>query len=193
MKIVFSDENNKLTPEMKALMEQAAVEALSMEFGEEIGAAGFAVKDTAAELGVTVVSDEEIRELNRDYRGIDKVTDVLSFPQFEGHSELLEELLETLKDKNEEASLDTDIEPDDSDDNDELDVYTTLIGDVVICCDQAARQAEEYGTGITREMLYLFVHSVMHLFGYDHMEEAEKKEMRAAEERVLDSMGISRR
>jgi probable rRNA maturation factor len=63
---------------------------------------------------------------------------------------------------------------------------------VVICFDQAARQAEEYGTGMTREMLYLFVHSVMHLFGYDHMEEDEKKVMRAREEKVLSEIGITR-
>ena len=63
---------------------------------------------------------------------------------------------------------------------------------MVICFDQAARQAEEYGTGMTREMLYLFVHSVMHLFGYDHMEEGEKKIMRAREEKVLSEIGITR-
>ena len=170
MHIVYSDEYDKLTPEMMALMEQAADVALSDEFGDELGAAGFAVKDTSTELSVTVVSDEEIRELNRDYRGNDKVTDVLSFPQFEGHEDLLDDLIYSAED---EGSV-------------------SLVGDVVICFDQAARQAEEYGTGMTREMLYLFVHSVMHLFGYDHMEEDEKKIMRAREEKVLSEIGITR-
>ena len=63
MHIVYSDEYEKLTPDMKALMEQAADVALLDEFGEELEAAGFAVKDAEAELSVTVVSDEEIREL----------------------------------------------------------------------------------------------------------------------------------
>ncbi len=170
MFIVYSDEYDKLTPDMMALMEQAADVALSDEFGDELGAAGFAVTDTHAELSVTVVNDDEIRELNRDYRGNDKVTDVLSFPQFEGHEELLDDLIYSAE------------EPDSA----------TLVGDVVICLDQAARQAEEYGTGMTREMLYLFVHSVMHLFGYDHMEEGEKKIMRAKEEKVLSEIGITR-
>jgi probable rRNA maturation factor len=170
MHIVYCDEYEKLTPEMKALMEQAADVALSDEFGDELGAAGFPVTDTEAELSVTVVSDGEIRELNRDYRGNDKVTDVLSFPQFEDHEELLDDLIYSAEEQ----------------DN------VTLVGDVVICFDQAARQAEEYGTGMTREMLYLFVHSIMHLFGYDHMEEDEKKIMRAREEKVLSIIGITR-
>lgn len=170
MHIFYSDEYDKLTPNTKTLMEQAADVALSDEFGEELEAAGFAVKDTEAELSVTVVSDEEIRELNRDYRGNDKVTDVLSFPQFDGHDDLLDDLIYSAEEPG----------------------NVTLVGDVVICFDQAARQAEEYGTGMKREMLYLFVHSVMHLFGYDHMEEVEKKIMRAKEEKVLSEIGISK-
>jgi len=62
----------------------------------------------------------------------------------------------------------------------------------VICYEQAARQADEYDTGLTREILYLFVHSVMHLFGYDHMEEDEKAVMRAREEEVLSAIGVTR-
>ena len=163
MQIVFSDEPGRLTPEMQRLMEQAAEEAFRTEFGKE---AGIESLENDPERGVTVVDDNTIRELNRDYRGNDSVTDVLSFPQFEGHADLLADLM------NDEAS--------------------TLIGDVVICFEQAERQAEEYGTGMTREMLYLFVHSVMHLFGYDHMEEDEKAVMRAREEEVLAAIGVSR-
>ena len=165
MHIIYSDEYDKLTPEMVKLMDQAADTALSFEFGAELESAEISADDTEAELSLTIVSDEEIRELNREYRGKDSVTDVLSFPQFDGHDELLSDLINT---------------------------QATLIGDVVICFDQAARQAEEYGTGMTREMLYLFVHSLMHLFGYDHMEEEEKKIMRSKEEAVLSEMGISR-
>ena len=162
MQIVFNDEFDKLTPEMWNLMERAADIALATEFGE-LGDIELA---NEPELGVTVVDDSGILELNREYREKDSITDVLSFPQFEGHDDLLGDLL-----------------------NDEAE---TLIGDVVICFEQAERQAEEYGTGLTREILYLFVHSVMHLFGYDHMDEEEKAVMRAREEEVLSAIGVRR-
>lgn len=169
MQIIFNDELDKLTPEMWKLMKQAAEVALETEFGEELRAAGSDPRSIDPEIGVTIVGDEEILELNREYREKDSVTDVLSFPQFSGHEELLADLLDS----------DSDAE--------------SLIGDVVICFDQAERQAEDYGTGITREVLYLFVHSVMHLFGYDHMEEDERALMRAREEDVLSEIGVKRR
>ncbi len=162
MHVIFSDEFDKLTPEMWNLMERAADIALRTEFSE----LGDTELENEPELGVTVVDDSEILELNREYREKDSVTDVLSFPQFYGREDLLEDLLD--------------------------DKAETLIGDVVICYEQAQRQAEEYGTGLTREMLYLFVHSVMHLFGYDHMDEEEKAVMRAREEEVLSAIGVNR-
>ena len=162
MHVIFSDEYDKLTPEMWTLMERAADIALRTEFSE----LNSIDLENEPELGVTVVDDSEILELNREYRQKDSVTDVLSFPQFEGHDDLLEDLLD--------------------------DEAETLIGDVVICFEQAERQAREYGTGLTREMLYLFVHSVMHLFGYDHMDEEEKAVMRAREEEVLSAIGVKR-
>ena len=166
MHIVYSDENDRLTPEIWKLMDQAFGRAMENEFGAELAAEGVSLSDLEPELGVTIVDRDEILELNREYRERDKVTDVLSFPQFAGHDELLADLLD------EETG--------------------TLIGDVVICYDVAADQAREYGTGFTREMLYLFVHSVMHLFGYDHMEEGEKAVMRKKEEEVLSAIGLKR-
>ena len=163
MQIVFNDEFDKLTPEMWNLMERAADIALRTECSELENID----LENEPELGVTIVNDSEILELNREYREKDSVTDVLSFPQFEGHEDLLEDLLD--------------------------DEAETLIGDVVICFEQAERQAEEFGTGLTREMLYLFVHSVMHLFGYDHMEDEEKAVMRAREEEVLSAIGVKRK
>lgn len=163
MQIVFNDEFDRLTPEMWSLMERAADVALRTEFGDEIDLDSV---ENDPEVGVTIVDENTILELNREYREKDRVTDVLSFPQFGGHDELLDDL----------ADDDT----------------ATLVGDVVICYEQAARQAEEYGTGLTREMLYLFVHSMMHLFGYDHMEEDEKKVMRVREEEVLSAIGVER-
>ena len=162
MHVIFRDEYDKLTPEMWNLMERAADIALRTEFSELENTE----LENEPELGVTVVDDSEILELNREYREKDSVTDVLSFPQFYGHDDLLEDLLD--------------------------DEAETLIGDVVICYEQAERQAKEYGTGLTREMLYLFVHSVMHLFGYDHMVEEEKSVMRAREEEVLSAIGVKR-
>ena len=67
-----------------------------------------------------------------------------------------------------------------------------VLGDVVICMDQAARQAEEFGHSLEREVLYLFVHSIYHLLGYDHMEEDEKREMRQKEEEVMARLGVTR-
>ena len=163
MQIVFNDELDRLTPEMWELMQQAAEEAFRTEFAGEIDAGSI---ENEPEIGVTIVDDNTILELNREYREKDSVTDVLSFPQFEGHDDLLADL------RNDEAS--------------------TLFGDVVICYEQAERQADEYDTGITREILYLFVHSVMHLFGYDHMEEDEKAVMRKREEEVLSAIGVVR-
>ena len=167
MHIIYNDENDRLTPEIWKLMDQAFERAMENEFGAELEDGGVSLADIEPELGVTVVDRDEILELNREYRQRDRVTDVLSFPQFAGHDELLADL---------------------------LDVETgTLIGDVVICYDVAAEQAKEYGTGFTREMLYLFVHSVMHLFGYDHMEDDEKAVMRKKEEEVLSAIGVRRK
>ena len=113
------------------------------------------------EISVSFVDDETIREINRDNRGVDSVTDVLSFPQF-----------------------------DDLADIDQMRPY--LLGDVVLCTAQAQRQAEEFGHSVDRELVYLFVHSMCHLVGYDHMTEEEKAEMRAAEEAVMAELDLKR-
>lgn len=163
MHIIYSDEQQRLSDEISGLMQRAADEAMLQEFGEY-----------DAELSVTIVDGDEIRELNRDFRGIDRVTDVLSFPQFEA-----DELGSILRDTEAADSGSEGIEP-------------LLIGDVVICYDRAASQAEEYGTGLTRELVYLFVHSIFHLFGYDHEDEEERKAMRGREEEVLAAIGVMR-
>ncbi|MCI6012268.1 MAG: rRNA maturation RNase YbeY [Firmicutes bacterium] len=67
-----------------------------------------------------------------------------------------------------------------------------VLGDVVICSDRAREQAEEYGHSFEREIIYLFVHSVLHLLGYDHMDEDEKKIMRRREEAVMEKIGLKR-
>ena len=114
------------------------------------------------ELSVTFVGLDEIHELNREYRGVDRPTDVLSFPQFE---DLEEEIPE---------------------------VGEICLGDVVICREKAEEQAEEFGHSYEREMVYLFTLSVLHLLGYDHMEEDEKKVMRQREEEIMEQIGLMR-
>lgn len=166
MTIYYSDEDGRLTEEIKTLMEAAAAKAIELEFDSELRDADMDASEVDAEVSVTVVSGDEIRELNRDYRGKDSVTDVLSFPQFDDYEELVYDLIEN--------------------------EYTTLLGDVVLCYDRAVSQAEEYGTGITRELVYLFVHSILHLMGYDHEEEDDKIIMRAREEQIMGAIGVVR-
>ena len=103
------------------------------------------------EVDITIVDNAEIHTLNREYRGIDRPTDVLSFALDEG-----------------------DEEP-----------------DVIISAPRAVEQGEEFGHGLTREMTYLAVHGMLHLLGYDHMEEADKRVMRAREEEILRELDLA--
>ncbi|MCH5155820.1 MAG: GTPase Era [Clostridiales bacterium] len=116
-----------------------------------------------AAVDITVVNDKEMQELNKSTRGVDKTTDVLSFPALNTITEFTQKNYPT--------------------DYDEK-LRAVALGDIAINLDAAARQAEEYGTG-EREVNYLFVHGMLHLLGYDHMEEADKKVMRELEEKVL--------
>ena len=118
--------------------------------------------EAPAEISVTFVQPDEIQSLNHAYRGIDRVTDVLSFPQF---ADLAEEVPE---------------------------VGEICLGDVVICKDKAEEQAQEFGHAFEREIIYLFVHSVLHLLGYDHEAEADKKIMRQREEEIMQYMELPR-
>ena len=116
-----------------------------------------------AQIDVTFVGDPEIKAINREFRDIDKSTDVLSFPLGENGV--------------------YDINPENG---------AFMLGDVVISVDHARAQAELYGHGIEREIAFLTVHSVLHLLGYDHVgEESERKIMRKKEEEILESMGLS--
>jgi len=150
MRILCSDEN-VLDAVMMGTLEKAACCCVENE----------GLWTDNAEISLTFVSKEEIRELNSTYRGIDNPTDVLSFPMIEDFN---------------------DIEP-----GDEM-----MLGDVVICLEKACEQAEEFGHSKEREIVYLFVHSVCHLLGYDHMEPEEKAEMREAEEKVMSFLDLER-
>lgn len=123
----------------------------------------------AAEVSVVLVDDEYIHGLNKQYRGKDRPTDVLSFAM------------------NEQCEGEHEPEITEGPDNIEI-----LLGDIVISLETAARQAEEYGHSLERELAYLTVHGMLHLLGYDHEEEEEQKEMRHEEEYVLSLLGIVR-
>lgn len=174
MNIYISDEDNRLNEEIKALMQKAGETAISQEFGDDLKEAGYDVMALPIDLSVSIVNYNEIQELNNEFRNIDKITDVLSFPQFADE----EDLLYDLEDLGESVAAG------------DSDILSTMLGDVVICYDRACEQAEEYGTGIKRELIYLFVHSIFHLFGYDHMEEDEKAVMRQREEAVMEVVGL---
>ena len=124
---------------------------------------------------VRITDDEEIRRLNRELRGIDRVTDVLSFPTVSYSSgKTAGQCPKRLRR--------------------EYDPYLGRVnlGDCVINLNRARTQAEEYGHTLQRELCYLTAHSAFHLMGYDHMNEEEKRTMRAMEEKALGSLGITR-
>jgi probable rRNA maturation factor len=106
---------------------------------------------------LTIVSDRRIRELNREHRGVDRVTDVLSFP---------------LASQDGAAFVLPPSEP-------------THLGDVVVALEQARRQAARYGHSFERELAYLTAHGILHLLDYDHEAEADRARMRAREEEIL--------
>ncbi len=115
-------------------------------------------------LDISFVDAEAIKKINNEHRSIDSVTDVLSFPQYENPAQLIQD----------------------------VDLGDILLGDVVICNEVAKKQAEQYNHSYEREIVYLFVHSIFHLLGYDHIDEAQRKEMRIAEENVLRKLDVSR-
>lgn len=122
-----------------------------------------------AEVSVVLADDDYIHQLNHQYRGKDRPTDVLSFAMNDHCAGEHEPAIAAA--------------PDDSE---------ILLGDIVISLETTARQAEEFGHGLERELAYLTVHGMLHLLGYDHEAEAERAEMRQEEEHVLSLLGITR-
>ncbi len=121
-----------------------------------------------------VTGDEEIREINRDYRGLDRATDVLSFPSTQcrpektlGHCEKI-----LLRERDESGAC--------------------FLGDIILSLPRAQEQAREYGHSLQRELCYLAAHALFHLMGYDHMNDQDKEQMRAMEEKALNQAGVSR-
>ena len=129
------------------------------------------------EVDILITDSEEVREYNKEYRGKDQTTDVLSFPNLEWdapadyESEGIDELIEMSM--NPETGL-------------------FILGEICLNKDRIISQAEEYGHGIRREYAFLIVHSMLHLLGYDHMEEDEAKVMEEKQKKYLEEIGISR-
>lgn len=128
-----------------------------------------------AEVNLTLVDNTSIQEINREYRNIDKPTDVLSFPLLSYES----------------AGDFSGIE-EETESNFNPDTGEVLLGDIIISVPKVLEQAESYGHSVKREFAFLIVHSVLHLLGYDHMTPAEAAFMENKQKHILESMGILR-
>jgi len=124
-------------------------------------------------VGLELVDKDEIRAVNNEHRGVDRATDVLSFPTL---SLAAGEIADPER-------FPFDVDPE----TNEL-----YLGDVLICDEVALEQAAEYGHSVERERGYLFVHAILHLLGYDHMTDEDKPVMRAQEERILSALRLQR-
>ena len=127
-----------------------------------------------AQVNVLLTGNEEIHEMNRDFRNIDRATDVLSFPMLE---------YETPGDFSHFESEEDCFDPETGE---------LLLGDIVISKEKVIAQAEEYGHSVKREYAFLIAHSVLHLSGYDHMEEEERIEMETLQREILNELNILR-
>ena len=147
------EENSKYEEIIKKVVEQC--------FKEEN------IEDSKLYISITLTTPEHIHEINKQYRNVDRATDVLSFPIFE--KEEIDEKIRT-----------QDFEHED------------VLGDIIISIEKVKEQAVEYGHSFEREFAYMLVHGFYHLMGYDHIQEADKVIMRAKEEKVLEKLGIRR-
>ena len=125
------------------------------------------IENSKLYISITLTTPEHIHEINKQYRNIDKETDVLSFPMFEKQE--LDEMIKNQKFEHED-----------------------VLGDIVISIERVKGQAEEYGHSFEREFSYMLVHGFYHLMGYDHIEEQDKIIMRPKEEKILFKLGIGR-
>lgn len=166
MMIEFDNRQEKIdfSESIKGLIFEAVEASLKYEgFREEY------------ELSVVITDNVGIREINREFRDIDRETDVLSFPMLEfeeGYSEEGEFEID-FEDKNPETGA-------------------VVLGDIVLSLEKAATQSREYGHSIEREVGFLIVHSCLHLLGYDHENGEDRNIMREKEEKILIEMGLTR-
>lgn len=123
------------------------------------------------EVSVNFVDEETIKELNKTHRDVDKVTDVLSFPN------LTKSVNQKLSEFEEEKKFDD---------------GNLFLGDIVICKKRARQQAKEFGHSMKREVCFLVLHGLLHLLGYDHMNEQDEKLMFGTAEKILNKFGVTR-
>lgn len=154
LNIDFLDETNQVKQEHIELVEQLLQHAALVENIED-----------GSEVSITFVTNEEIHNINREYRDKDQPTDVISFA--------LEEMGE-----GEVEIIGEDI--------------PRVLGDIIISIDRTKEQAEEYGHAFERELGFLAVHGFLHLLGYDHMIEEDEKEMFGKQDEILTSFGLGR-
>lgn len=128
------------------------------------------------EISIIFIDNEEIRKINKEQRDIDKATDVLSFPMLDY----------------EDGKVFKEMYLDYKFDFCDLNEGNLVLGDMALSLEKAAEQAEEYDHSFIREVMYLVVHSILHLLGYDHMEEKDKVLMRKREEGILNKFNINR-
>lgn len=144
----------ELTDEIKEMLEKVCLKSLQYEeFNED------------CEISLSIVMNDEIHDINKQFRNIDSPTDVLSFPQL-------------TFEEGEEADVN---------ENGEI-----VLGDIIISIDRAKEQAEEYGHSLKRELAFLSVHSMLHLMGYDHMVPEEEEDMFRRQKEILIEAGIPR-
>lgn len=154
---ILHEDIEPVSPSLLELLEQCLQAAAQRE-------------DVSGEVVVTLVSNERIHQLNREYRGVDRPTDVLSFAMNEaGEGEMDIYVVE-----------------------EEIDEFPNMLGDIVISLPKAQEQANEYGHSLERELGFLAVHGFLHLLGYDHGTEEEEKEMFARQEEILQQIGLTR-
>lgn len=127
-----------------------------------------------SQVEILLTMSEEVHEMNKEFRGIDRTTDVLSFPMVDyeeaGEFDFLE----------------------DADEYFDPETGELMLGNIVINKERVVEQAEEYGHSVKREYAFLIAHSMLHLLGYDHMEEEERMIMEEKQRQVLDGLGITR-
>lgn len=138
------------------------------------------VKCKDVEINLDFVSKKKIKHLNKNFRNIDKVTDVLSFPN------LLEpgrQNMQLIVNKLNKTNFASEINPENG---------HIFLGDICLCIPVAYKQAKEYGNSRIREVVYLSLHGLLHLLGYDHMLEEDKDVMREVEEKIMKRIGVER-
>lgn len=165
---------------MTVLYEEEVDSAFDFDVEQQLNRVILYVRDYVrcpydVEVSVTLVSKEAIQEMNREFREIDRATDVLSFPMMEYD--------EPIDFEGEAFQMTKTISPDTTE---------LVLGDIVLCADVVREQATEYGHSELRELSFLTVHSMLHLFGYDHMEAEEREIMEEEQRKIMTGLGIER-